>query len=71
MVREAPSDERLLHGSAASLATCDALVRVPLAVPALLALACRDGAVLGGDPAAAGLALGFLGRAAAAALERL
>lgn len=73
IVRAAPTDERLLHGSAASLARSDALVRVPLAVPALLALASRDAAALEGDAAGsgAGLTLGFLGRAVAAALERL
>lgn len=72
VVRAQPSDERLLHGAAASLAQCDALVRVPLGAPALLALACRDGTVLDGDAAgAAGMTLGFLGRAVAAALERL
>ena len=72
IVRAQPTDERLLHGAAAPLAQCDALVRVPLGVPALLALACRDGSVLDGDAAGAtGMTLGFLGRAAAAALERL
>ena len=65
VVRQMPTDARLLHGAAAGLAQWDALVRVPLPVPALLALACRDGM-----PMAAGCAaLGFLGRALAAALE--
>jgi hypothetical protein len=54
------------HAEATRLATLEALVRVPLPRPALLALGCRDpGAVL---PAAATLT--FLGRALAAALSR-
>ena len=59
----------LLHGEAAPLAAREALVRVPLeAAPALLALACRDAAGLEG---AGTQALGFLGQATAAALERM
>ncbi len=56
-----------LHGEAAALAQVEAVVRVPLrGPPALLALACRDGRGLAGG----GGALGFLGQAAAAALDR-
>lgn len=56
-----------LHGEAAALAQVEALVRVPLrGTPALLALACRDGRSLAGG----GGTLGFLGQAAAAALDR-
>jgi len=59
--------EPLLHGEAAALAGCEALVRVPLrAGPALLALACRDGHALAG---AATPTLAFLGQAVAAALD--
>ena len=57
----------VLHGEAAALARVEALVRVPLRGPAaLLALACRDGRGLAGG----GGTLGFLGQAAAAALDR-
>ena len=57
----------VLHGEAAALAQVEALVRVPLRGPAaLLALACRDGRGLAGG----GGTLGFLGQAAAAALDR-
>ena len=56
-----------LHGEAAALARVEAVARVPLrGSPALLALACRDGRGLAGGSSA----LGFLGQAAAAALER-
>lgn len=59
------SADPALHGEAALLARTEALVLVPLRDPALLALACRDGAAL----AAASLAdLAFLGRALAARL---
>ena len=57
----------LLHGEASALARTEALVAVPLAVPALLALACRDGRALTPDGTAP---LAFLGRALAAALSR-
>lgn len=63
----AGAGEALLHGEAAPLARFEALVRVPMAGPAaLLALACRDGRGLAGGAGA----LGFLGQAAAAALDR-
>ncbi len=58
----------LLHGEAAALAQWEALLRVPLrGGPALLALAARDGRALAGATTSA---LGFLGAAAAAALDR-
>lgn len=64
--REAPTEVRMLHGSAAPLAQVDALVR--LTGGALLALAARDRTHLhscqGVRP------LGFLGRALSAAQER-
>jgi uncharacterized protein YigA (DUF484 family) len=67
--RDAPSDAPLLHAEAARLARHDALVRVPgEGPPALLALASRDARAL--DPAQGAGALGFLGRAVAAALGR-
>jgi uncharacterized protein YigA (DUF484 family) len=67
--REAPEDAPLLHAEAAELARFDALARVPLAgTPALIALAARERAPL--DPVQGAGALAFLGRAAAAALER-
>jgi uncharacterized protein len=63
------ADALMLHAEAARLALHDALVRVPGAgAPMLLALASRDARVL--DPAQGSGALGFLGRAAAAALGR-
>ncbi len=63
----AGAGEAALHGEAAPLARFEALVRVPAAGPAaLLALACRDGRGLAGGAGA----LGFLGQAAAAALDR-
>ncbi len=69
MFRDAVTDTRLLHGEAAGLARRDALVRVPGEGPAaLLALASRDRAAL--DPVQGAGALGFLGRAIAAALGR-
>ncbi len=57
----------LLHGEASALAGTEALVAVPLAEPALLALACRDGRALTPDGTAP---LAFLGRALAVALSR-
>jgi uncharacterized protein YigA (DUF484 family) len=63
------ADVVLLHAEAAPLARHDALLKVPLREGgALIALAARDATVL--DAAFAGGALAFLGRAAAAALER-
>jgi hypothetical protein len=63
------ADALLLHAEAARLALHDALVRVPGAgAPMLLALASRDARAL--DPAQGSHALGFLGRAVAAALGR-
>lgn len=57
----------LLHGEAVALAAQEGLVRIPLAAgPALLALACRDGAGFAGASTAQ---LVFLGEALAAALE--
>jgi len=67
--RAAGSDALMLHAEAARLALHDALVRVPGAgPPMLLALASRDSRAL--DPAQGSNALGFLGRAVAAALGR-
>ena len=66
--RTAPSDAPILHGEAAELARYDALVRVAGSPEALLALASRDPLSL--DPAQGAGALGFLGRAVAAALGR-
>jgi len=67
--RQAAPDALMLHAEAARLALHDALVRVPGAgVPMLLALASRDARSL--DPAQGSHALGFLGRAVAAALGR-
>ncbi|HET6233886.1 MAG TPA: hypothetical protein VFE41_02805 [Acetobacteraceae bacterium] len=67
--RAAGSDALMLHAEAARLALHDALVRVPGAgTPMLLALASRDARAL--DPAQGSNALGFLGRAVAAALGR-
>lgn len=58
----------LLHGEAAALAGQEALARVPLpTVPALLAMACRDGRALAG---ATTPVLAFLGQAIAVALAR-
>ncbi len=63
------ADAVMLHAEAARLALHDALVRVPGAgAPMLLALASRDARAL--DPAQGSHALGFLGRAVAAALGR-
>jgi len=59
----------LLHGEAAALACHEALVRLPgTAVPALLALACRD--PFAGPARAVRAPLRLLARAMAAALER-
>jgi uncharacterized protein YigA (DUF484 family) len=67
--RDAPDDALLLHAEAARLARHDALVRVPGGgKPALLALVTRDRPGL--DPTQGTGALGFLGRALAAALGR-
>lgn len=64
-----PTENVLLHGEAAALARYEALVRLPgTAVPALIALACRDPFAAPARSARAPLIL--LGRAAAAALER-
>ncbi len=69
MFRDSVTDARLLHGEAAGLARRDALVRVPGEGPAvLLTLASRERAAL--DPVQGAGALGFLGRAVAAALGR-
>lgn len=66
-VVRAGAGEAALHGEAAPLARFEALVRVPASGPAmLLALACRDGRGLAGGAGA----FGFLGQAAAAALDR-
>lgn len=63
------SESVLLHGEAAALARYEALVRLPgTAVPALIALACRDPFAAPARSARAPLIL--LARAAAAALER-
>jgi len=67
--REQPADAPLVHAEAALLARHDALVRVRLpGPPAMLALAARDGEALAFRDGAS--ALGFLGRAIAAAHER-
>jgi hypothetical protein len=67
LVRDAGPNQAL-HGEAAPLTVREALIRVPLAAaPALLAIAARDPAGLDG---ASTQSLGFLGAAAAAALER-
>jgi uncharacterized protein YigA (DUF484 family) len=67
--RTDPTDSlAALHGEAARLARYDALVRVPMGVPALLALASRDGQALHGGQGIAAPA--FLGRALSAALDR-
>jgi uncharacterized protein len=67
--RDSPLDSVLLHAEAAALARHDALIRVPGNGPAaLLALVTRDSRTL--DPAQGAGALGFLGRAVAAALGR-
>ena len=66
LVRSGNSDP-LLHGEASALARMEALIAVPIARPALLALACRDGRAL--TPEGTG-SLAFLGRALAAALSR-
>lgn len=67
LVRPGVADS-LLHGEATALARTEALVVVPLAAPALLAIACRDGRTLIPDGTSS---LVFLGRALAAALGRL
>ncbi len=66
VLRESAADARAVHAEAAPLARHDALVRVARrGVPLLLALASREAA-----PLRPGRALGFLGEALAAALER-
>ncbi len=63
------SESAILHGEAAALARHEALVRLPdIAVPGLLALACRDPFATPARAAQGPLML--LARAAAAALER-
>jgi len=63
------SESVILHGEAAALARHEALLRLPdTAVPALLALACRDPFAVPARAARAPLML--LARATAAALER-
>lgn len=66
LVRPGSADP-LLHGEASALARVEALIAVPIAHPALLALACRDGRAL--TPEGTG-PLAFLGRALAATLSR-
>ena len=67
--RAGAAAEAALHGEAMRLAAHEALIRIPGAgPPALLALAARSGEML--DPAQGSGALGFLGRALAAALGR-
>jgi len=66
LVRPGVADS-LLHGEASALARTEALVAVPLARPALLAIACRDGRALIPDGTGS---LAFLGQALAAALMR-
>jgi len=67
--RDGPDDAAVFHAEAAALARHDALVRVQVAgAPGVLALASRDGAALPGYGTGA---LAFLGRAVAAALERV
>ena len=69
VLRPGGVEAALLHGEAARLARHEALVRVPgEGPPALLALVSRDALAL--DPAQGTGALGFLGRAVAAALGR-
>lgn len=69
VLRPGGADAALLHAEAARLARHEALVRVPgEGPPALLALVARDAMAL--DPAQGTGALGFLGRAVAAALGR-
>lgn len=70
LLRQAPSETRLLHGEAANLARADALVRVRrTGGDALLALAARDRAMLRCE--GGGGSLVFLGQALSAALERV
>ena len=67
--RAGGEDAVMLHGEAARLAQQEALIRVPGEGPAaLIALAVRGGHAL--DPVQGTGALGFLGRAVAAALGR-
>jgi hypothetical protein len=68
LVREHPTETDLLHGEAAALATIDALIRVPLPTPAMLAIAARRRSAL--HPRQGEAALAYLGRAVAAALLR-
>ncbi len=66
LVRDAARDFSL-HGEAAPLACREALIRVPLAGPAMVALAARDPDGLDG---AGTQALAFLGQVIATVLER-
>jgi hypothetical protein len=68
VIRAGTSDTATLHGEAARLAGHEALIRLPLREPALLALVARDPLAL--DPAQGTGPLAFLGRAVAAALRR-
>lgn len=68
LVRQAAHDGGVLHGEAALLAEYDALVSVPGAPPALLALSARDAVLL--DPGQGTAPLAFLGRALAAVMGR-
>ena len=68
VVREVPTETALVHGEAAALATIDALIRVPLPTPALLAIAARKRSAL--HPRQGEAALAYLGRAVAAVLVR-
>jgi uncharacterized protein YigA (DUF484 family) len=68
LVREQPTEKNLLHGEAAALASIDALIRVPLRTPALLAIASRKCAAL--HPRQGEAALAYLGRAIAATMLR-
>ena len=68
LLRPGTSDAPTLHGEAARLAGYEALIRLPLREPALLALVARDPLAL--DPAQGSAPLAFLGRAVAAALKR-
>jgi uncharacterized protein YigA (DUF484 family) len=62
---DAACRDAVVHGEAAALAFHDALVLVPGAAPAMLALAARQGVLFDGAHVAG--VLGFLGRAVAAA----
>ena len=68
LIRAGTAEAASLHGEAARLAAHEALIRLPLREPALLALVARDQRAL--DPAQGSGPLGFRGRAVAAALRR-